>query len=678
MLLDTKISSTLIAMRPSLQYSKDGKVDSPLSAYQPSMQVKAILSLSDTDLELGDEILNRSFTEFNDMSLIDRANADQKDWLGWSPSPSDNPDEAWMFTGTSSITRNKIISTAAHLTQQVIYPGVFAQNEDDEVDEASAYVMKTAIEYNCRKNNYEQTFLYGVISGLVNPVSYFKVDYAEQYQDVLQGTSSNHTKKKVLDEVMSGFQHALLPLDEVLLLNPYCFDIQKQPGIIHRRRISFGEAKALYGHHPDFRHVTPGLKAVLNSANGLVYNVVDVADGLVEEAVFSYRGEDKMFTIVNGVYVSNPNTEYLPMRHRRSQIEKDGTTVDVPLYNIVKYGAEPIDAMRFAYYKSLASKLSNDKELVDRMRQNAVDASTFATFPSIFTVGAGKLDKSVFIPATITDLPKDSKTLPATGFANPSYAYNAAKEAEGAVSESSSSPEFSGNSGGGKTAREAIILQQNAISNLGVMGKMITMGMVKPIGELMVDDIIRYQTVGQTMDLGGGALGTKYATLVLNDKVIDGAKKNIVIKFTDEWAGRDTEMSEDEQKMKRVKMYEDKPENQELYEVNPAVFIRRKYLIVVEPDAFKPMNDAFDKTFKTELYDRAINNPLIANDPEKLAEVTRDFLFEPTVKGEASKYIPKDTKKVMDSIVPRTTPKEGVVGKTVDRNAMQTTDLGAQ
>ena len=662
-------------MIPSLAYSKDGKIESPVSPYQPSAEIKEVISVSQIDIQTGDDILNRSFEEFNDMSLIQRANLDQKDWLAWSPSPSSDPDESWMFTGTSSATRNKIISTAAHLTQQVIYPGVFAQDEDDEVDEASAYVMKTAVEYNCRRNNYEQTFLYGVISGLVNPVSYFKVDYASHYQEILQGTSSNYTRKKVLDEIFSGFQHNLLPLDEVLLLNAYCFDIQKQPGILHRRRISYGEAKAVHGGHANFVHVRPGIISQYNAGDGLFYDVNDIQDGLVEEIKFSYRGQDREFVRVNGVYLSNPNVDYLPLRHRRVQRLKDGTIVDVPMYNIVKYGAEPIDAMRFAYYKSLASKLSNDKELVDRMRQNAVDASTFATFPSIFTMGAGKLDKSVFIPATTVEIGKDAKVSPASGIANPSYAYTAAREAEQAMNETSLDPQMSGVGEGNKTARESMILQQNAISNLGVMGRMITQGMVKPTGELMVDDIIRYQTVGDTMELVGGSLGVKYATLILNDKVIEGQKKDIVIKFTDSWVGKN--FSEDEEKMKRVQMFEDKKENQEIYEVNPAVWSKRKFLIVVDPDALKPMNDAFDKTFKTELYDRAIMNPLIINDPEKLAEVTRDFLFEPTVKGDASKYIPKDTRKVMSSIIPAM-PKEGVVGKTVDRNAMQTAGLGVQ
>src|SRR3990167_970563 len=66
---------------------------------------------------------------------------------------------------------------AAHLTKQIIFPSVFPQNEDDPDDEAAAYIARISLEWNARKSNYEQTFLYAVISGLVNPVSYYKVDY---------------------------------------------------------------------------------------------------------------------------------------------------------------------------------------------------------------------------------------------------------------------------------------------------------------------------------------------------------------------------------------------------------------------------------------------------------------------------------------------------------------------
>lgn len=656
-------------MLPSLTYSNRGIILNPISPFQPKDEIRELLSVARIDIEQGDEVLNRPFNEFNNQSLIERANLDQKDWLAWSDSPSADPDESWMFTGTSSATRNKIVSTAAHLTKLVLYPRVFSQNGEDEEDEAFGYVMENAVEYNCRRSNYEQTFLYAVISGLVNPVSYFNVQYAEQYQEVLEGTQSNYTRKKVLDEMMSGFQHALLPLDEVLLSNPYCFDIQKQPFVIHRRRIGYTEAKAIYGGHQNFVHVRPGVVS-FNASDGLFYDVEDVQDGLVEECRLYYRGRDMEFPVVNGVYLGNPNADYNPFRHRRIQKHLD-EYIDVPVLPIVKYGAEPIDAMRFAYFKSLAAKLANDKELVDRMRQNAVDASTFATFPSILTMGAGKLDRSVFIPATTTEIGKDAKMQPASGFANPAFAYKAAKEAEQAMNETSLDPQLSGVSGGDKTARESILLQQNAINNLGVMGRMITQGLVKPVGELMIDDIVRYQTVGEVLELSGGSLGMKYRTLVLNDKIKDGKKKNVIIRFTDTFAGRS--MSEKERETKNVELYNESGDDKEIYEANPALVARRQYLIVVEPDALLPKNDSFERTFKMEVYDHAINNPLIAGDPEKLAEVTRDFLFEPTVKGEGAKYIPKDTRKVLQGIVPA--PPKGLAGRVVENGAMQ--GLGA-
>ena len=269
--------------------------DQPVSVFNPSQEVKDLTHQVKKAYQIGDEIMNRPFQEFNGLSLTQRMNEDQKTWLNNQPEPSQDPEDDWRWRGIRPITRNKIISTGAHLTAQLIYPNIFAQNEQDEEDREAAYVMKELVEYNIQRSEYETVFLYGVISALVNPITYFKVEYVESEQEVLE----DGKRIKVRDDVFSGFQYSLIPPDEILIANPYCFEIQKQSFLIHKQRISYDEAEGLFGEHENWKHIRPGIICFYGD-DSLFYDVNDtVSQTLVEKVTYYNRRKDCQVVFVN-------------------------------------------------------------------------------------------------------------------------------------------------------------------------------------------------------------------------------------------------------------------------------------------------------------------------------------------------------------------------------------------
>jgi len=648
-------------LKGELTYSpKTSQIEQSISAYQPSEEIKELYRTVRYAFQVGNEVINRPFEEFNNKSLIERLNEDQRAWLSWSSGPFSDPDSDWRWTGVRPITRNKILSTAAHLTAQLIQPSVFAQNDQDEEDRDASHVISSLLEYNIQRSDYELAFLYGVISSLVNPVAYFKVEYTEAMQDILVGKPKKFKKEPVLDDELSGFQFHILPPDEILFPNPYQYHFQRQDFIIHHRKIAYEEAEALHGEHEDWEHVKRGTQYVI-STDALFYDVEDVeGNSLVNEVRYYHRRSDTEIVFVNGVYLSNKNTNFNPFKHR--------TNKNKPKYPVVKFGAEPIDAMRFFGYKSLVMKMSNDQELYDRMWQMAMDGTFLTTFPPVFTIGAGKIDKSVIVPGTVSDIQRDAQVQPITAFANPASSFNALREIEASLSESSQDIQLQGKGGQiPQTARQSLLIQQNAETNLSLITRMIGTA-VKEVGELMIDDILRFQTVGEVNEILAGVPKMKFRTFIVGGKTVEGKNITEYLRFTDKFMGK--KMSQREIELEEMRLFDEAGEDKIIFEINPNMFAKLDFLVNIDYEQMLKKNTSFERAFKLEVYDRLITNPFV----DQVA-VTRDFLLEPLVKGEAQKYITKGT---MEGIIPeRSEPasKGRLTGRMIESAALEKTSI---
>jgi len=632
-----------------IPYKKDGVTpDLPQSKYQPSNEIKAFCFRVKKDYTTGYGINHREFTEFNDRNLLDVISDNQKKFNSYVEPQSDDPDEAWRWPGVRPITRNKIISIAAHITATIIYPNVFAQNDADEEDKDSANIMRNLIKWNIKNSDYEISFLFGVIAGLVNPVSYLQAEFAEVMQSIKERQENGEiTLKEVVDEVLSGLKTYNVPPDEILIANAYEYDLQKQRFLIRRRFVDYDDLRALHGKHPNFDYVQPGIKTLYSEADSMFYDQVDEElQTLGEEVRYYNRREDTEVIFVNGIYMGDDNVNNNPIKHRDNK--------NRPKYNYVKFGYEPIDEKRFYFYKSAVDKLASDQDLIDVMWRMVIDGTFLAVMPALAVSGSDeRIPSSIIMPGAVTNFDQETKVTQISPGSNLVAGFNATREIENSMIQSSQSPISAGipekgvrGGKGGTTAYEIAKTEQNARTQLDLFGKMVAK-MVTEYGELMVDLIIHHQTVGEVEEILGGSIRMKFRSFLLPEEIEGGKKITTKIRFADELVG--TVLTEEQSKKIGYKIMKEEggyDADTRIYRVNPEKFSRLKFSMVVNADSFLPKNEEFEKIIKLEAYDRMISSPFVNQEA-----ITRDFLVEPLAKGESDKYMRKNVEKILPQLM---------------------------
>lgn len=597
---------------------KTNKILGEASRYNPSKEVKERTSEVLRDFGLANTIKTKPYAEFNFNSLIDRMNLDQMSYNQYPGDRSQDPADAWRSLAFRPIVRNKIISIAAHITASIIYPKIYAQNDRDEEDRDAAQVMRDIIEWVSDQCDYDKTFLYSVLAALVNPAAIIHTEFAEKYREI-KVTKADGTwdTKKVLDDLFSGFQDTLVPVDELWISNIYEHNIQKQPFLIWRKVIDYATAKAKYNDYEPFKYVKPGIQVLYAEDLDLFYEQYDqsMRGNLVEEIRYYNRFADLQLTFVNGILMEDVN---------QPNPRKD------KLYPFVKGGYELFDDGRFFYYKSLAFKLANDEDIINTMYRMLTDGSYMQVMPPAVVFGDDEINSAVIAPGVVTTLSNADgrssfQTIPTNN--NLTAGYNLLEKVEASVNESSSDVLQQGQSPqGDQTAFEISKVEQNARVMLGLFGKMIGF-MVKDFGKLRVGDILQHMTVGQVDELLNDPQKLKFRTFLLPEKTVNGKSKTRRIEFDmnlpNEITDKDLMFMSQEIEDKERKM----GSKVEIYKVNPELFRSLKFKCIIQPEAISPKSDALKKALNLEAYGLAIVNPIVAANPENQQAVTRDLLF---------------------------------------------------
>lgn len=618
------------------------------SVYNPSTEVKKLFQRVQSDYQIAWALQNRNFNEFDGMSLLQRARVDQQTFGAFVGANYVPQQKQWRWRGRKNTARNKIIGILAHVISGMLYPFVYAYNEENKEDKMTAKVMRILVENHLKKADYEMKFLFMMCSALVNPAVFVEVEYVEAIQKVkVRNEDGTYRIEEAVDELLSGINLNIIPIDSILLGDFYTFDLQRQPYIVRVRRISYDEARSIYAGKyfvdgkDQFDYVSAGVTRVVMSGqdNQTLYDIDwTEADGdFVQVINIQYRSEDLEVEFVAGIFMGEDKNVYNsnPFKHRRMSVVKN-EYITIPVYPYAKSGFEPLDPSgRFAYYKSAAFKEFWDDASQNKMYQLAQDGTYLDVIKPQFISGIAKSDSSVMVPGAVVALPQGATVSPYQLGPNLQAALNMMRVNQEDMSLSTQDALQSGVAEKGVTATASLKAEQNAKVIMNVFSTMIS-GLVRDVGDLIIDDIVCHTTIGEVDATIPDNLKMKFRTVRLRGKE-NGKDVTNHIEFSTDMMGEsfnhkqanelEWKMFEDNGGMEATTMH---------YKCNPYKLARTQYSTYVDPQQIISRSMGTDQLRK----DRAINlllDPRIAPFIDQEAVVDK-FILEDYSDGDPDQF----------------------------------------
>ncbi len=621
-----------------LEVDKQLGVKNVLSAYSPTEPEKLIRGMILRHFALGYNNMYTPRVEFSDLSTFAR---DQVDFLAFNVYQPNNgePNDAniigaWRSNAIRPIERNKTISIAAHTTARLVFPKVFAYDNNSEVQQDAAQVIQDLMEWAAEQSNYSYSSLQAVIQALVAPAGIVHTEYSEVYRDVKRERNPDGSWKteRILDETMSGFKDTIVPVDQLYIENFFEHDVQKQGWMIWRRVQNYSLLEEKYKDAPNWQYVKPGMHVVYNDANSGFYYVYDpnMRQFLGEEILYWNKSMDVFIVMVNGVMLTahdNPN----PRQDK--------------LFPFAKFGYEFINSRCF-YYKSLVYKISHDASIINTLYPMIMDGTYLSIFKPMINRGGEAIGSDVMVPGSVTTLSDPDATLqPIDTSIDLKSGMDAMFKVEESVNASAEIP-VAPDKGGDQTAYEISKREQERNTVLGLFVKMIE-SYVRQYGELRLGDILQHLTIADVDKITDDP-ELVYKTFLLHNKKSGGKNKHRKIQFDGTMSIEPMTAKEKEDlSFDTLEKQGGDETNVELFRVNPELIRDLKYMLIVSPDVMNPMSEELERAFMLEEYDRAINTPLAEQEA-----VYKDFLLGayPKSAKDPDKYVKKQQPEGMQGL----------------------------
>lgn len=605
--------------------NKKGEIQDEYSDYMPNQNTLDVQSMILKQFVLGTVNMYTPRVEFNDLSLIVRDQYDQMAFNTYQPNNGQawegSPQSAWRSRAIRPVVRNKCMSIAAHATARLIFPKVFAFNNQSDEQIEAAMIMEDLMEWSGDISNYPYTALMRVITAMASPASIGYTEYGEVTRLVKREKNSDGTwrEERIKDEAYPCFMDEVVPVGQLYIQNMFEPDIQKQGYLIWRKVYSFSEAQNKYSQYDNFKYVHPGVQTIFDDANRQFYYVYDpnMRQEDVEEIIYWNKNLDLKIIMVNGIMLTecdNPN----PRNDK--------------LYPFDKFGYEPINN-RFFYYKSLSFKLQHDSEIVNTLYQMVIDGTYLSIFKPMVNVGGEIIASDVIVPGAVTTLSDPNADLRAINVGSDLKAgLETLSVVENSINESSQEPQQNGQqNGSSQTAYEISVLEKNADTVLGLFLQMISKH-VRDYGKLRLGDIVQYLTLPEVAEISGNPELT-YKTFFMKGT----GDKNKKVSFDSSIP--DTMTKDEHLDASYGVLQDEKEKDMQIAKVNPSMFRELQYMVTISPDILNPRSNDLERAYNLEDFDRMVAAPPGMFDPEETAKLL--LTSNPNTKQDPDKYLAK-------------------------------------
>ena len=166
-----------------LNRNEKGEVMDEISSYVETPEEKDVTAMILRHLVLGNVNMYTPRVEFNDLSLVNRDQYDQMAFNTYQPNNGQAwegaPQQAWRSRAIRPVVRNKCMSIAAHATARLLFPKIFAFNNQNEEQQDAARILEDLMEWSGDVSNYPHVALMRVITAMSSPASIGYTEYGE-------------------------------------------------------------------------------------------------------------------------------------------------------------------------------------------------------------------------------------------------------------------------------------------------------------------------------------------------------------------------------------------------------------------------------------------------------------------------------------------------------------------